>query len=299
MKPIDVLSEYLSASDDIDIETDEPYMVFKGLAVKEMEELRDDIKMHMDLVRATPVHIEFCEALLVISDWELSEAHKTVVLDQVRVCEEEPPAAARGVHVSIELDVHNLLKKQTYDELVTSQSAIKSAMSTGQTKNVEYWMDILDLLQIYKAKEIHAKIMGVFDFRPFCSEPINEESPELEVEETGSFSPKLLPGEENEEEAIEAEVDRAVLVYGWHNKYRPRKPKYFNRVHTGYEWNKYNQNHYDHDNPPPKFVQGYKFNIFYPDLVDKAKCPEYTLEKDWSNGDTCIIRFHAGPLMKT
>ena len=46
-----------------------------------------------------------------------------------------------------------------------------------------------------------------------------------------------------------------VQVYWWHDKYRPRKPKYFNRVHTGYEWNKYNQTHYDHDNPPPKVVQ--------------------------------------------
>ena len=44
-------------------------------------------------------------------------------------------------------------------------------------------------------------------------------------------------------------------VYWWHEKYKPRKPKYFNRVHTGYEWNKYNQTHYDHDNPPPKTVQ--------------------------------------------
>ena len=44
-------------------------------------------------------------------------------------------------------------------------------------------------------------------------------------------------------------------VYWWHDKFRPRKPKYFNRVHTGYEWNKYNQTHYDHDNPPPKIVQ--------------------------------------------
>ena len=84
-------------------------------------------------------------------------------------------------------------------------------------------------------------------------------------------------------------------VYWWHDKYRPRKPKYFNRVHTGYEWNKYNQTHYDHDNPPPKIVQGYKFNIFYPDLVDKTKAPSYTIEKDGSNGETCIIRFHAGP----
>ena len=84
-------------------------------------------------------------------------------------------------------------------------------------------------------------------------------------------------------------------VYWWHDKYRPRKPKYFNRVHTGYEWNKYNQTHYDHDNPPPKIVQGYKFNIFYPDLVDKSKAPTYTIEKDGSAGETCFIRFHAGP----
>ena len=84
-------------------------------------------------------------------------------------------------------------------------------------------------------------------------------------------------------------------VYWWHDKYRPRKPKYFNRVHTGYEWNKYNQTHYDHDNPPPKIVQGYKFNIFYPDLVDKSKAPTYSIEKDGSTGETCLIKFHAGP----
>ncbi|CAN6308885.1 unnamed protein product, partial [Urochloa humidicola] len=84
-------------------------------------------------------------------------------------------------------------------------------------------------------------------------------------------------------------------VYWWRDKYRPRKPKYFNRVHTGYEWNKYNQTHYDHDNPPPKIVQGYKFNIFYPDLVDKSKAPTYSIEKDGGTGETCLIRFHAGP----
>lgn len=58
-------------------------------------------------------------------------------------------------------------------------------------------------------------------------------------------------------------------------RYAPRKPKYFNRIHTGYEWNKYNQTHYDTENPPPKVVQGYKFNIFYPDLLDKSVAPTY------------------------
>ena len=62
-----------------------------------------------------------------------------------------------------------------------------------------------------------------------------------------------------------------------------------------YEWNKYNQTHYDHDNPPPKMVQGYKFNIFYPDMIDRSQCPTYRLEPDPSGAkDTCIIRFHGG-----
>lgn len=35
--------------------------VVQGLTVKEMEELRDDIKMHLDLDRATPTHVEYWE----------------------------------------------------------------------------------------------------------------------------------------------------------------------------------------------------------------------------------------------
>jgi len=33
----------------------------QDLTVKEMEELRDDIKMHLDLDRATPTHVEYWE----------------------------------------------------------------------------------------------------------------------------------------------------------------------------------------------------------------------------------------------
>merc|ERR1712216_932136 len=90
------------------------------------------------------------------------------------------------------------------------------------------------------------------------------------------------------------EISLPAKHYEWEDKYRPRKPRFFNRVKTGYEWNKYNQTHYDHDNPPPKIVQGYKFNIFYPDLIDKAKAPTYYLEKG-DTADTATLRFHAGP----
>lgn len=89
--------------------------------------------------------------------------------------------------------------------------------------------------------------------------------------------------------------DNRTQTYAWADKYQPRKPRYFNRVHTGFEWNKYNQTHYDIDNPPPKVVQGYKFNIFYPDLIDKSKAPTFTLTPCKDDKDFCIIRFSAGP----
>ncbi|XP_043710621.1 cactin-like [Telopea speciosissima] len=392
IKPIDILSKHLNGSADFDIEINEPYMVFKGLTVKEMEELHDDIKMHLDLDRATPTHIKFWEALMVVCDWELAEARKKDALDRARVRGQEPLvellAEERGLHSSIEGDVKNVLQVKTYNELEELESQIDSGLRSGTAKVVEFWQAVQKHLMIYKAKallkDIHANLLhkhlqrleqpleieedlegdhnlnlqedtihAVEDVQPCSPEPlINEETHEPE-EEPGSFSPQLLHGDENEE-AIDPEEDRielerkrvAVLeeqqrriresmaskpnssednlelkamkamgameegdavfgsgaevnldsqVYWWHDKYRPRKPKYFNRVHTGYEWNKYNQTHYDHDNPPPKIVQGYKFNIFYPDLVDKTKAPVYTIEKDGSSGETCLIRFHAGP----
>jgi hypothetical protein len=72
--------------------------------------------------------------------------------------------------------------------------------------------------------------------------------------------------------------------------------RYFNRVHTGFEWNKYNQTHYDFDNPPPKIVQGYKFNIFYPDLIDKGLTPQFTLIPT-DNGDFCILKITSGKIL--
>jgi len=111
---------------------------------------------------------------------------------------------------------------------------------------------------------------------------------------------------ENEEIFTAEESVATASAPQWADKYRPRKPRYFNRVQMGYEWTKYNQTHYDHENPPPKVVQGYKFNIFYPDLIDKAKAPTYRIIRE--NGrkrgesfaaageeDTCLIRFVAGP----
>ena len=98
-----------------------------------------------------------------------------------------------------------------------------------------------------------------------------------------------------DEEASFAVESALEQTYEWSDKYRPRKPRYFNRVHTGFEWNKYNQTHYDIENPPPKIVQGYKFNIFFPDLIDKSKTPTYTLTPCADNPEFAVLRITASP----
>ncbi len=82
--------------------------------------------------------------------------------------------------------------------------------------------------------------------------------------------------------------------FQWIDEYKPRKPHYFNRVKLGYEWSKINQAHYTVDNPPPREVVGYKFNIFYPNLLDSSKTPSFKLFPTESP-ELVIITFSAGP----
>ncbi|KAI9697164.1 MAG: hypothetical protein M1820_007900 [Bogoriella megaspora] len=116
-------------------------------------------------------------------------------------------------------------------------------------------------------------------------------------------------GFDENEQFFNAEEDiTPSILPSWANQYPPRVPRYFNRVRYGFEWNKYNQTHYDNENPPPKAVQGYRFNIFYPDLIDKSKTPTYRIERKGKSApanvpqddrtsphDYCTIRFIAGP----
>lgn len=150
------------------------------------------------------------------------------------------------------------------------------------------------------AKPLEVPILSASRFTAIINEDFSQAT-------TALYEREVARGVQENEEifAGEEEVSSSSKPQ-WANKYRPRKPRYFNRVQMGYEWNKYNQTHYDHDNPPPKVVQGYKFNIFYPDLIDKVKAPTYRIERE--NGrkrgqsfapageeDTCLIRFISGP----
>ncbi|XP_027073285.1 splicing factor Cactin-like [Coffea arabica] len=285
-KPIDILIRLIdSCSNDDDLEKDknaEPSMVaFEGLNVEELEKLREETKLQLCLDRKTKMHVEYWETVLVVCE---------DALDHARVCGE------RGIHRSIEADVERFLEGKSYNQLEDIESHIESNMRSGNAQEVEFWEAVLKRLCVFKAKarlkSIHAKVLHDRGHIQQNKKPLEvgdgstdgQSSSELDEEALGSYPPELMIYDDDDEngEAIDT-------------KYFTRKPKYFNLVHTGYRWNKYNQTHYDHDNPPPKMVVGYKFNIFYPDLLDKARAPTYLIEKDADRNDTCIVRFRAGP----
>lgn len=112
----------------------------------------------------------------------------------------------------------------------------------------------------------------------------------FEAEKTRSVGKDELP--------FNVEAEDISRQTAWTQKYpqiKPRKPRFFNRVRMNYEWNRYNQTHYDTSNPPPKIVQGFRFNVFYPDLNDPSVTPTYRREADPNSPDNEIVRFSAGP----
>lgn len=91
-------------------------------------------------------------------------------------------------------------------------------------------------------------------FVPKTAQPVvaTDETPEVTSNSNADLASEALYRAEaereldEEEELFNVEEDIAhPTSYNWEDKWRPRKPRYFNRVHTGYEWNKYNQTHYE------------------------------------------------------
>ncbi|MCD9640003.1 hypothetical protein HAX54_025014 [Datura stramonium] len=229
VKPIDVLIKQLEPSGDLDVEIHEPCVVFKGLAIKEMEELQEDIKLHINLDRETPLHIQYWEAVLVVCNWKLVEARKREATDKARVRGEELPAELlaeeRGLHLSIEIDVKSLLQGKGYGELEALQSQIESQMRFGTAKVVEYWEVVLKRLQIYKARaclrEIHAKMLRKHLENPLESRDVemeetlrtHEEDPDHEQNNALSMSPEPFLNEEAKEKEEEEDDDEEAGSY--------------------------------------------------------------------------------------
>lgn len=335
-KPIDYLAfslRYIDAERDVfddqdgddDIEVPEPAEVVQSLDLEGLRDLEADINNY-HVLETDSRNREYWEALR-----SLCKSQKAKL---------DPSKHDRRVVSSVEDDINKILAPKTYEQLSALEKQIKTKLRSDEDIDVDYWEQLLQSLFVWKAKAILSRTVEKIIVKKLerkgksagksagkktsdtSSFPAQEQTKARNAPTTQSSEPNdnadasqatktLYDREaargvlENEEVFAAEEALPGISKPQWAGEHRVRKPRYFNRVQMGYEWNKYNQTHYDHDNPPPKVVQGYKFNIFYPELLDKTKAPTFKIIREHGRRrgesfaaageeDTCLIRFIAG-----
>ncbi|PWN38333.1 uncharacterized protein FA14DRAFT_159945 [Meira miltonrushii] len=319
---------------DLEIDLEEPYLLFDNLDLEGTEELYQDIQMYLSLEK-NDQNLDFWRSMIVVCDDTLADL-------RAAAGQSTNEAGVRSrIDPSVKSEMDNMLSSKSQAQLLELQEQVRAKLRSHEPIDVEYWEGLLKAIVVWRAKaklrDLHEVILSNRLEHLRQRQRIEEERrtrlglPSIEEErvakaaeaarrraereaqkqyDDGSedlFAKEAAKAlEEDEEVFASRDEDLAAIqdsstsnVYSWEDKYRPRKPRYFNKVHTGFEWNKYNQTHYDHDNPPPKQVQGYKFNIFYPDLIDKSKPPTFRIVKEKGNDETCLIIFEAGPPYET
>jgi len=299
--------------------------VFKGKTVEQLEKLQESIELKLK-ERTEGVDIGYWESLLSqlkahTARGRLRDRHQENLkskLAQLKAEQAEKQAEVEGIE-GIEMEVAKARSPSAAgsdrgsrgSSVASERQEVGSGSVSGAESQDEWEVELNNCLTEYRGGAYSPAYIGIGDLPPGTVTFLEEEdlarrnfdqSKALQ----GSKVENVLNAEErslekearkgmNEDEAVFSVESALEQSYEWSDKYRPRKPRYFNRVHTGFEWNKYNQTHYDFDNPPPKIVQGYKFNIFYPDLIEKGSTPQFKLIPTGDNGDFCILKIMAGP----
>jgi hypothetical protein len=212
------------------------------------------------------------------------------------------------------------IKKMGYKHLEELELEIKENIENGKVLNEEYWCALLPQLQIYKAK---SKLNEMQEhFIKFKLEKLSDDEKALWTNKSKSHTNfvtsnrrkneeynnnNLVEEKVTDEDLLISEIERPkdedeevcecefLLLNQDPNElgYIPRKPLYYNTVKKVYFWNPYNRLHFDEDNPPPKQIQGYKFNIFLANLENPKEPPHFVLEP-CLDPDYEILRFVCG-----
>ncbi|CAO2043311.1 unnamed protein product [Urochloa humidicola] len=250
---------------------------FRGASAAELEVLGEEIRAQAGLDTANG---PFWEAAMVLCDAEISKA--------------TTGAAGRGgayLHSEVAADMMSVVEGKSLEELDVMEQTIAVRMASGESKIGDQLQEVIGLIRVEKARKFLAQNYSTSDDDTAPPSFDDHQKTYARSEREGRIADADEEGSEPlRPVALPATRTPAAAGTEW------RKPKYVARARTGYEWNKYNRVHYDHDHPPPKTVRGYTFVLHYPELAAGGKPPQCAVEEDvgGGSGDTCIVRFHAG-----
>lgn len=271
--------------------------LFRGKTYEQLVELEKSIKKKID--DEVGIDIGYWESLLAqlkahMARARLRDRHKKVLQDKLATLKkeqgihnDEDDAIDKRIRERIRKEEENY-KNKRFESSTKTEDAI-SELERKENLDEEAEADLVDQISAsmseYQMGNYSPILMSSEDL-PFDAYIQTQEedlkilelkrkkimgiaNPDLEEEFEKKAREKIYIGADLEEpdttkpDESKSNTQEVALEhhYSWSDKYRPRKPRYYNRVHTGYDWNQYNKKHYDMDNPPPKTVQGYKLNV--------------------------------------
>lgn len=266
--------------DDVGIENQSPLELFAKLSHNELLQLKEDLLKYKRLESSTNDFSTFWDALLVVCEDELN-----------------PPLPNAAVPSAVRDSIREACSTKTLKELKVERAdaMMRANSSAPNSDDFLFYSELDHRLAIEEARayirEFHEGMVQTAKDNGRAVHNVQNR----EIRQGDSILEDIVEeselGEEQTESAFFDLVD--IPVESNSSQEGLVKPRYWNRVRSGYDWNKYNRAHYDRDNPPPKAIFGYKFNILYPGL---KQTPSYIFERDHDDPNNyCIIRFRASP----
>lgn len=251
--------------------------IFKGKTTTQLNELRTKIEDKLSS-KADGVDIGYWESLLSqlkahMARARLRDRHQANLKAKLELLKREHEEISAKVEVKVEEE--EISSEHSNSPKPSTSSPIAGpSTSRGHTDNDDSSQDssdyrdsetleadlIQECFKLYEKGNYSPRYLKLSDFEPHI-EILTEDKNHRRIEEMRA---KVIGQEEEEhfsreELALRSEARKGMnddeaefsvetkldpQIYLWSDKYRPRKPRYFNRVHTGFEWNKYNQTHY-------------------------------------------------------
>lgn len=193
----------------------------------------------------------------------------------------------QGTQPAVSDEVEAILSGKTESELEEIEAG---AIQTIDSDGSDFWNYLLKRLEVKKASLLLENRYSI------AREGLAAMSKGPAIHE------KTIPvvAKKDTDEAVSETEDsiETVKLVQLPNARPGKTPVFKAQPRLGFEWNRYNQAHYDSENPPPKAVQGYWFEILYPELEKSSTVPSYRIIRKPEFGEDCVIQFRAPSIYK-
>lgn len=129
----------------MDVDLEEPYLIFDNLTLEETEELYEDITMYISLEKSE-ANLEFWRAMMVVCSSALEILRSERTMGRAAFLEQNRASEA------VKSDITELLKGKSLAELRQLQESVRAKLASGDPIDVEYWEGLLRELAVWMAK---------------------------------------------------------------------------------------------------------------------------------------------------